>query len=496
METEVSVNEFVTFLIADEAFAINMAPVQEIIRVPQVVKVPKSPPSLMGLANLRGKVLPVVNLKTIFGVAQEEVDELNRVIVVDFGQMVGFLVDKVASVINVDESKIESSSDIKSIVKSEFLKGVIKNIAGFNMIMMFDIEKIIQREFPEVLSEESKNHIASIEKNEEEQIAAKERQLVSFTLAEEEYAIPIDNIQEIVQIPEHITKIPNTEKSIIGMMNLRDKILPLANLRSLFQMSQKELSEQSRIMVLSLGNLSVGVAVDSVREVLRVPESLIGPIPAILIEDEANSEIKEVCRLDDGQRLVSIISVSNLFKRKDIKEALNASKDESAMEQNLEIEKEIEDEEQFVIFELDSQEYAVPISSVQEIVRVPEELTHVPKTPEFVEGVINLRGNVLPVIDLRKRFDVQKKERDEQQRIMVFIIGEVSVGFIVDSVKEVLKIANSLIQKSPKLSNEQTRIFSQVANLEKDGRMIQIIAPKELLKKEEIEKLEKSEVKQ
>jgi purine-binding chemotaxis protein CheW len=79
---------------------------------------------------------------------------------------------------------------------------------------------------------------------------------------------------------------------------------------------------------------------------------------------------------------------------------------------------------------------------------------------------------------------------------MVFIIGEVSVGFIVDSVKEVLKIANSLIQKSPELSNEQTRIFSQVANLEKDGRMIQIIAPKELLKKEEIEKLEKSEVEQ
>lgn len=493
METEISVNEFVTFLIADEAFAINMAPVQEIIRVPQVVKVPKSPPSLMGLANLRGKVLPVINLRTVFGINEKEIDEASRVVVVGFGETLGFLVDRVASVIDVDESKIEESSDIKSIVKSEFLKGVIKDVAGFNMVMMLDIEKVVEREFSEFLSKKSKEYTLRTEREKEEEVFAEERQLVSFTVAEEEYAIPIENIQEIVQIPEHITKVPNAEKAIIGMMNLRDKILPLASLRALFSLPEKQLNEQCRIVVLSLGNLSVGVVVDSVREVLRVPESLIEPIPSILIKDEVSSEITEVCRLDGGKRLVSIISVSNLFKRKEIKEALTAAKDEKEMEQKDNSEEEIEDEEQFVVFELDEQEYAVPIESVQEIVRVPEELTHVPKTPDFVEGVINLRGTVLPVIDLRKRFDIEEKQRDEHQRIMVFIIDNVSVGFIVDSVSEVLKIPNSLIQKSPELSHEQAKLFSRVANLEREGRIIQIIEPKELLKKEEIEKLEKSE---
>jgi purine-binding chemotaxis protein CheW len=495
METEVGVNEFVTFLISDEAFALNMAPVQEIIRVPQVVKVPKSSPSLIGLANLRGNVLPVINLRTIFGITEKELDESSRVIVVNFGQIIGFLVDKVASVINVDESKIEEiSSDIKSVVKSKFLKGVIKNIAGFDMVMIFDIEKVIEREFSIISSEESRQYIESKVNESEDESYTEERRFVSFMLAEEEYAIPIENIKEIVQIPEHITKIPNTEKSIIGMMNLRDKILPLANLRSLFHIPEKELSEQSRIMVLSVGNLFVGVAVDSVREVLRVQESLIEPIPSILVENETNSEIKEVCRLDNGRRLVSIISVENLFKRKDIKEALDISNDENAIEEKLGTEEEIEDEEQFVLFELDHQEYAVPISSVQEIVRIPEELTRVPKTPEFVEGVINLRGNVLPVIDLCKRLDVKKKKRDEQQRIMVFIIEDIAIGFIVDSVKEVLKIPSKFIQKTPELSSEQTKLFKYVANLEKDGRMIQIIEPQELLKKDEIEKLEKPEV--
>lgn len=495
VETEVVANEFVTFLIAGEVFAINMAPVQEIIRVPEIVKVPKSPPSLMGLANLRGKVLPIINLRKVFGLEEKTIDESTRVIVIDLGQTLGFLVDNVSSVIDVDETKIETSSEIKSIVKSDFLKGVIKDIAKFKMVMILDIEKVIEREFSEILQGSSKEYeITSKEQSTEEEILTDERQLVSFTVSDEEYAIPIENIQEIVQIPEHITKVPNSEQSILGIMNLRDKILPLASLRRLFGFPEEQLTEQSRIVVLSMGNLSVGIVVDSVKEVLRVPESVIEPVPSIILKDEKDFEITEICRLNEGKRLVSIISVSNLFKHKDIKEALSSLETEQSIEEKKENEETLEEEEQFVVFKLDEQEYAVPIETVQEIVRIPEGLTHVPKTPDFVEGVINLRGNVLPVIDLRKRFDLQEKQRDEHQRIMVFVIDNISVGFIVDSVNEVLKIPKSVIQKSPELSAEQAKIFTRVANLEKQGRIIQIIEPKELLNKEELKELEKTEV--
>jgi purine-binding chemotaxis protein CheW len=493
-EIESGANEFVTFLIAGEVFALNMAPVQEIIRVPEVVKVPKSPPSLMGIANLRGRVLPIINLRKIFGLPEKELDESSRVIVIDIGQALGFLVDNVASVIDVEEAKIDTSSDIKSVVKSEFLRGVIKDIAQFKMVMILDIEKVIEKEYSEILHNTSNEHIvASKETKSEDETITDERQLVSFTVANEEYAIPIENIHEIVQIPEHITKVPNSEQSIIGIMNLRDRILPLASLRRLLGLPEQQLNEQSRIVVLSMGNLSVGIVVDSVKEVLRVSESVIEPVPSILLKDEKKSEISEICRLNEGKRLVSIISALNLFRHKDIKEALNSLTSEKTIEQDKESE-EIKEEEQFVIFDLDEQEYAVSIESVQEIVRVPEELTHIPKTPDFVEGVINLRGNVLPVIDLRKRFDIHEKQRDEHQRIMVFNIDNVSVGFIVDSVSEVLKIPESAIQKSPELSSEQAHLFSRVANLEKQGRIIQIIEPSELLNREELKELEETGV--
>jgi purine-binding chemotaxis protein CheW len=271
-------------------------------------------------------------------------------------------------------------------------------------------------------------------------------------------------------------------------MNLRNKVLPLASLRRLFGFPEENLTEQSRIVVLSLGELSVGIVVDNVREVLRVPEALIEPVPPIIVQDETNFEITEICRLNDGKRLVSIISVPNLFKHKDLKGVLSSMEEKKELEETQE---EMLEEEQFVIFKLENQEYAVPIENVQEIVRVPEELTRVPKTPDFVEGVINLRGSVLPVIDLRKRFDLPEKQRDDHQRILVFVFDNVSIGFIVDSVSEVLKIPKSVIQKSPEILGERTKIFPRVANLEKQKRMIQIIEPREILNKEELNELVK-----
>jgi purine-binding chemotaxis protein CheW len=486
-------NQFVTFALEGEVFALNMAPVQEIIRVPEIVKVPKSPSSLMGLANLRGKVLPVVNLRKVFGLADKSLDEANRVIVVDLGQVLGFLVDNVYSVIEVEETKIESAEDIQSIVKSDFLKGVIKDVGRFKMVMMLDLEKVVEKEFSQAIQTYSQEYkVRSFEKTEEEEAikeAKEERQFVSFLVAGEEYAIPIESVQEIVLVPEHITKVPNSESTILGIMNLRNKVLPLASLRRLFGIPEESLTEQSRIVVLSLGELSVGIVVDNVREVLRVPEALIEPVPPIIVQNETNFEITEICRLNDGKRLVSIISVSNLFKHKDIKEVLSSMEEKKELEETQE--EMLEEEEQFVIFKLENQEYAVPIENVQEIVRVPEELTRVPKTPDFVEGVINLRGSVLPVIDLRKRFDLPEKQRDDHQRILVFVFDNVSIGFIVDSVSEVLKIPKSVIQKSPEILGERTKIFPRVANLEKLKRMIQIIEPREILNKKELNELVK-----
>lgn len=149
-----------------------------------------------------------------------------------------------------------------------------------------------------------------------------------------------------------------------------------------------------------------------------------------------------------------------------------------------------DDEEQFVVFRLAGEEYGVPIAAVQEIVRVPEELTRVPKSAAFIEGVVNLRGTVLPVVDQRRRFALEEAARNDRQRIMVLTIGGVQTGFIVDSVSEVLKIPSAAIERAPALSEEQAQLIRRVANLEAQRRMILLLDPANLLAAGEIEALE------
>jgi purine-binding chemotaxis protein CheW len=103
--------------------------------------------------------------------------------------------------------------------------------------------------------------------------------------------------------------------------------------------------------------------------------------------------------------------------------------------------------------------------------------------------VVNLRGAVLPVVDQRTRFDLDDIERNDRQRIMVFTINGVRTGFIVDSVSEVLKIPSSAIGPTPALSEEQARIISRVANLERQKRMILLIDVDHLLEPHEIHTL-------
>jgi purine-binding chemotaxis protein CheW len=106
------------------------------------------------------------------------------------------------------------------------------------------------------------------------------------------------------------------------------------------------------------------------------------------------------------------------------------------------------DQLQLVTFEVAGEEFAVDILAVQEINRMME-LTRVPQSPPEVEGVINLRGKIIPVLDLRKRFNLPVGDKNEQNRIIVVEIRKRVLGFIVDRVHEVLRISSSIVEPAP-----------------------------------------------
>lgn len=499
-DIEANENQFVTFSVAGEIFAAPMAPVQEIIRVPTLAQVPLAPPSLLGLANLRGRILPIVNLRRIFRLPDIEDTEATRALVINLGTPLGFVVDRVASVIAVDEGEIEAAAAIGSSVDAKLLNGVVKTAKG-EIIMILDFAEIISREFSGTPLAKSGGDLSIGEETEtvldnvEDEGNADEMQLVSFKVHGQEYAADIAAVQEIVQMPERVAALPNAPVHVLGLMTLRERLLPLVSLRAMLGLPETQRQEAQRIVVLGLGaSQAVGVVADSVDEVLRVPRDETEVLPPILAQQGGLEEISGVCRLDGGKRLVSVLDTGRMFANADLKRVLSAaSAQEIQMNEDTEDMEEhevMEDEEQVVVFRLGSEEFGVPIATVHEIVRVPETLTHVPKAPDFVEGVINLRGAVLPVIDQRRRLNLDAIERNDRQRIMVYALNGKRTGFIVDSVTEVLKIPRNAVERSPKLSSEQHRILGRVANLESQKRVIMLMDPDALLTETELADLE------
>jgi purine-binding chemotaxis protein CheW len=113
---------------------------------------------------------------------------------------------------------------------------------------------------------------------------------------------------------------------------------------------------------------------------------------------------------------------------------------------------------QIVSFRVGREDFGLDILRVQEIIR-NQHLTRVPNSPDFVDGVINLRGKVIPVIALRKRFGLEKESDNTQTRIVVLEVQSMVLGLIVDSVPEVLRIARSSVVPPPRLGNGTEREY-------------------------------------
>lgn len=109
-------------------------------------------------------------------------------------------------------------------------------------------------------------------------------------------------------------------------------------------------------------------------------------------------------------------------------------------------------ENQIVVFEVGSEHFGVEIASVESIIKM-QPITQLPHVPSFVEGVTNLRGKVLPVIDLRKRFGLTPREADKNSRIIVVNVDQTEVGMIVDEVSEVLTIAEGAVEPAPAITS-------------------------------------------
>jgi purine-binding chemotaxis protein CheW len=486
--------DLLIFRIAGESFGLRLATVAEIIRLPDLVRMPLVPPSLLGLANLRGTVLPVINLRALLHLPHHNESEQTRVIVLRGDAPVGFVVDRVERLVSIAGSQLEQEDAGAGTLDPALLEGVIKGAESQSTIKVLSPSRLLSGQFAQLgvsATRAATRPSVAVARLGAATTTQTLVSLLSFFLGQQEYALPLDRVLEIIPLPDHISELPRPETAVLGVTTLRERLLPIVSLRALLGLPLASQQQQrGKIIVVSLGDGAVGVVADATREILRVDPNFIDPAPALLTRGEGEAEIASICRLDQGRRLVALLSPDALFRSDLVRRIL--AEQGKASEPGLQPEMRTMAQEQFVIFCLGGQDYGIPIAAVSEIARPPENMTRLPKAPAFIDGVMNLRGGVVPVVDLRRRFDLGGTTGHAgSQRILLLTIGSVIAGFLVDSVSEVMKVESDAIRPAPELSLDQMRLISRVINLEDQGRLILLVDPTQLLDQVEADVLAK-----
>lgn len=476
--------QLVTFTLDGVEFGLDIDRVQEITHRTDVTPVPGSPSFILGVINLRGLIIPVMDSRIRFHLAPQETTPKTRIIVLRLASgPTGLQVDSVAEVVRLEDHTIRETPPLVAGIRAEYLAGMVT--VGNRLITLIHLEKLLDSsELSRRAELEDLGMAGTIGSGEatEEEVEEDGRPFVTFRLGAESFGIALHEVEEIVELPP-VTKVPDAPDYVLGVICLRDQVMPLVDLSEILSIQQGD-AERKRDMVvlLSFGTARIGVVVDEIQEILRVQDGQTLPPPQTL--SEAEREHLEGILLLPG-RMVSLINVLKIITGDDQEKI-------AAMGQGLGLADTRAQETipslELVVFRLGPESYGLRLHEVREIIMVGQ-ITPVPRAPHFVDGVLNLRGEVMPVVDLRTRFGLDRVEPTSISRILITSIGGVFTGLVVDAVDEVRPVELNRFGPPPAVTAVgANRYIEKVARL--DNGMIFLLELQQLLTDAETEQLQ------
>ena len=478
--------QLVTFTLDGVEFGLDIERVQEITPRTDITPVPGAPSFVMGVLNLRGSIIPVLDSRARFHLAPQEPTSRTRIIILDLaGQATGFQVDSVAEVVRLDDFTLRDTPPLVAGVRSDYLAGMVT--VGQRLITLIDLDKILDSsEFSQqalLLEQSAAGPSLGGGMDLAEEQAVEEHPYVTFALGQESFGLSLELVEEITELPP-ITKVPDAPGYVLGVICLRDQVLPLLDIIQLLRVEERpEAVTRDMVILLSIGEAKLGIVVDGIQEIIRIKDGDVLPTPQTLSEAEAERLEGVVIRPD---RMVSLIKVLQVISGED--QAKIATMGASLAAQRRE-EAQVETHElPLVVFHLGAEAYGLRLHEVREIIMAGL-ITPVPRAPAFIEGVLNLRGEVMPVIDLRTRFGLPPAERTSLTRIVITPIGGVFTGLVVDAVSEVKNVDQRKLEEPPKVTSAGANAYIQKVARTSDG-VVFVLDLQHLLRDQESRQLE------
>ncbi len=306
--------------------------VQEIFFLPALTSVPESGPEVAGVLNLRGQLLPVLNLKTCLGKPRWPNTLDQAVILVKYdNHRLGLVVDDIQNVEDIETSHISSHLDTPYIGKAE--RSMTTGLAKFgnHIIVLLNPETLVQgyaaiHEESSTMENGPTENTFMAQFGPEAQMVLKDRAeglaqiseadnlaglsaLAVVSLEGEHFALGLESVHEFTEVPQ-ITPIPCCPSHIVGNMNLRGEILTLVDIRRFLNLTPSADRKPDKAVVMRLGSLVAGVVVDDVYDVVYVQPSEIASIPAA-IHSSDNEYLKGIARYQDS--MMSLLDLPRLL---------------------------------------------------------------------------------------------------------------------------------------------------------------------------------------
>ena len=457
--------QLVTFTLDSVEFGLDIDRVQEITPRSGITPVPGAPSFVLGVVNLRGIIIPVLDSRLRFHLAPAEPTPRTRIIILDLaGQPTGLQVDSVAEVVRLEDFTLLETPPLVAGVRSDYLAGMVT--VGKRLITLINLDKILDSsEFSqrELLLEGGPASPAFGGPASDAALEQVEHEIpyVTFAMGQESFGINLQLVEEIIELPP-VTKVPDAPKYVMGVICLRDQVLPLLDFIQLLPVQDNgSAAHREMVILLSFGEARIGIAVDAIQEIIRVREGEVLPTPHTLSEVESAKIEGVVVRSD---RMVTLLKVLDVIAGEDREKiaamgtALTERHAQEVVQESFDL--------PLVVFRLGNEAYSLRLHEVREIIMVGL-VTPVPRAPSFIDGVVNLRGEVMPVIDLRDRFGLPRVEHTSLSRIIITPIGGVFTGLVVDSVEEVKNVDQRRLEEPPKVTADGANAYiTKVARTE------------------------------
>lgn len=447
---------FGSFHLGDVEFALPIAALQEVVNYPErVTPVPLSPSFLLGLFNLRGTLIPIVDLKPLLAMTShtsvDAAPATQKIAIVDVdGVRVGLLFDTTSEILRVRASQRTGFEYDASHTAPQVVSGAIKLDGGDRILQILAPAALVHIEnMPQLLARQA---LTAPQRRQQRQRS----QCVSFIVEHSRLALPMSAIREIIRIPD-LQSSALASEFCVGMLNLRGTVVPVVDFAHFLGLhaSRPEAgiagtaSDPRRILIVKQEDVHFGLLVDAVDSIVTYYADELLAMPSF---SASHAQLFSGCITREHADDIVLLNADELFTHSQVLDLTRGHRDLYRETDKAQPAKAGDSAYQgagaksargtrhaYVSFRLQHM-LAVRLDQLREIIHDSPDVIPAPGAPPFVRGMLNLRRELVTIVDLRALYGMPSQDDTQARKILVIEHGKDKFGLLVDAIENIVTI--------------------------------------------------------